>query len=99
LQTSQTGGQWYSDTSPFSIPWFNKPTSALVIVDPQVCKIYFRFCQMFCPKFLTKFLETNGLLDLTYVLSVFKCESTPFWEKNMRKIDLAFVFDETAREV
>jgi hypothetical protein len=26
IQTSQTGGQWYSDTSPFSIPWwiFNK---------------------------------------------------------------------------
>jgi hypothetical protein len=23
LQTSQTGGQWYSDTSPFSIPWIN----------------------------------------------------------------------------
>ncbi len=23
IQTSQTGGQWYSDTSPFSIPWFN----------------------------------------------------------------------------
>jgi hypothetical protein len=22
LQTSQTGGQWYNDTSPFSIPWF-----------------------------------------------------------------------------
>jgi hypothetical protein len=22
-QTSQTGGQQYSDTSPFSIPWFN----------------------------------------------------------------------------
>jgi hypothetical protein len=21
FQTSQTGGQWYSDTSPFSIPW------------------------------------------------------------------------------
>jgi hypothetical protein len=21
LQTSQTGGQWYSDSSPFSIPW------------------------------------------------------------------------------
>jgi hypothetical protein len=21
-QTSQTGGQWYGDTSPFSIPWF-----------------------------------------------------------------------------
>jgi len=23
FQTSQTGGQWYSDTSPFSIPWWN----------------------------------------------------------------------------
>ncbi len=23
FQTSQTGGQWYSDTSPFSIPWIN----------------------------------------------------------------------------
>jgi len=22
IQTSQTGGQWYSDTSPFSIPWW-----------------------------------------------------------------------------
>jgi hypothetical protein len=23
IQTSQIGGQWYSDTSPFSIPWFH----------------------------------------------------------------------------
>jgi hypothetical protein len=23
IQTSQTGGQWYSDTSPFSIPWLS----------------------------------------------------------------------------
>ncbi len=23
FQTSQTGGQWYSDTSPFSIPWID----------------------------------------------------------------------------
>ncbi len=23
IRTSQTGGQWYSDTSPFSIPWSN----------------------------------------------------------------------------
>ncbi len=26
IQTSQTGGQWYSDTSRFSIPWFNGQT-------------------------------------------------------------------------
>jgi hypothetical protein len=30
IQTSQTGSQWYSDTSPFSIPWFNKPTPGAV---------------------------------------------------------------------
>jgi hypothetical protein len=24
IQTSQTGGQRYSDTSPFSIPWFSR---------------------------------------------------------------------------
>ncbi len=23
IQSSQTGGQWYNDTSPFSIPWWN----------------------------------------------------------------------------
>jgi hypothetical protein len=23
IQTSQTGGQWYSDTYPFSIPYIN----------------------------------------------------------------------------
>jgi hypothetical protein len=27
FQTSQTGGQWYSDTSPFSIPWFHNRTN------------------------------------------------------------------------
>jgi hypothetical protein len=26
IQTSQTGGQWYNDTSPFSIPWLVRRT-------------------------------------------------------------------------
>jgi hypothetical protein len=29
IQTSQTGGQWYSDISPLSIPWFSKTFIAL----------------------------------------------------------------------
>jgi hypothetical protein len=29
IQTSQTGGQWYSDTSPFSIPWFIRDEIAI----------------------------------------------------------------------
>jgi hypothetical protein len=24
IKISQTGGQWYSDTSPFSIPWLER---------------------------------------------------------------------------
>jgi hypothetical protein len=31
IQTSQTGGQWYSDTSPFSIPWSIRPKTAATI--------------------------------------------------------------------
>ncbi len=30
IQTSQTGGQWYSATSPFSIPWM------IVIYDSHI---------------------------------------------------------------
>jgi hypothetical protein len=29
IQTSQTGGLWYSDTSPFSIPCMNSSTECL----------------------------------------------------------------------
>jgi hypothetical protein len=30
IRTSQTGGQWYSDTSPFSIPWPNHSVETLL---------------------------------------------------------------------
>jgi hypothetical protein len=30
-QTSQTGGQWYSDTSLFSIPWYNIQLMILIL--------------------------------------------------------------------
>jgi hypothetical protein len=32
IRTSQTGGQWYSDTSPISIPWVN--TTLLLLALP-----------------------------------------------------------------
>ncbi len=31
IQISQTGGQWYSDTSPFSIPWSNNVVKSVQI--------------------------------------------------------------------
>jgi hypothetical protein len=33
IQTSQTGGQQYTDTFPFSIPWFNPSGGALTIIN------------------------------------------------------------------
>jgi len=30
IQTIQTGGQWYSDISPFSIPWIEYTADAMV---------------------------------------------------------------------
>jgi hypothetical protein len=35
IQTSQTGGQWYSDTSPFSIPCISGTLDANV--DTNIC--------------------------------------------------------------
>ncbi len=46
IQTSQTGGQWYSDTFPLSIPWvssnhrFERITSCklTIISESAICK-------------------------------------------------------------
>jgi hypothetical protein len=40
IQTSQTGGQWYSDTSPFSFPWVR-------------CQIHQHLISSFCAKILS----------------------------------------------
>ncbi len=56
IQTIQTGGQWYSDTSPFSIPWTNSYSvrkckknklgdiwSSQHLVEPTVSRSHFAF--------------------------------------------------------
>jgi hypothetical protein len=40
IQTSQTGGQWYSDTSPFSIPCTKVPL--LVFIVSYLCLKWLR---------------------------------------------------------
>jgi hypothetical protein len=41
IQTSQTGGQWHSDASPFSIPWLTYPlTSVLANIVASVNAAY-----------------------------------------------------------
>jgi hypothetical protein len=41
FQTSQTGGQWYSETSPFSIPWIvgfeERGTELMVQIKSDFC--------------------------------------------------------------
>ncbi len=39
IQTSQTGGQWYSDTSPFSIPWLD---ALATMPSPLAFTVYLR---------------------------------------------------------
>jgi hypothetical protein len=36
IQTGQTGGQWYNDTSPFSIPWILQ----ISVVGRRLFKVY-----------------------------------------------------------
>jgi hypothetical protein len=38
IQTSQTGGQWYSDTSPFSIPCTILPTLVNLLTPKAAAK-------------------------------------------------------------
>ncbi len=40
IQTSQTGGQWYCDTSPFSIPWFSRCSHGTC--SDEKCNFYFK---------------------------------------------------------
>jgi hypothetical protein len=44
IQTSQTGGQWYSDTSPFSIPWFLRLKNKTAEKDKKILVFYSFFC-------------------------------------------------------
>jgi hypothetical protein len=39
IQTGQTGGQWYSDTSPFSVPWLVTKKKSFVTLRPGASDI------------------------------------------------------------
>ncbi len=55
MQTSQTGGQWYSDTSPFSVPWFQTPGSV-------ASSFHFQFKQKISAEFGSAPLEQLCLI-------------------------------------
>ncbi len=70
IQTSQTGGQWYSDTSPFSIPWLDHLEIRLQWLSwkkncstywgAEYLKLYWHCLSFFlqkCLPFLSTFLE------------------------------------------
>jgi hypothetical protein len=61
FQTSQTGGQWYSDTSPFSIPWSIISVQSISVREKMFYKI--DVIKLF-PWSLT--LRTNKLESLFY---------------------------------
>jgi hypothetical protein len=39
IQINQTGGQWYSYTSPFSIPWFLFQQKSILKSGPYIGKV------------------------------------------------------------
>jgi len=44
IQTCQTGGQWFSDTSPFNIPWLNELEHVTLI--ERVGSIWLTLCNI-----------------------------------------------------
>jgi len=43
IQTSQTGGQWYSDTYPFSIPWFDNCSAIWAVSKISYKAAFFKY--------------------------------------------------------
>ncbi len=66
IQTCQTGGQWYSDTSPFSIPWilFSKHAQ-LVKAEINVNNTYQYkgWCHSFCYILKSIFFPHTGTIS------------------------------------
>ncbi len=60
IQTSQTGGQRYSDTSPFSIPWPNNLLGQTFLYSHRCLQIFEEFL-----------LRTNSLEGATFCMNPF----------------------------
>ncbi len=76
IQTSKTGGQRYSDTSPFSIPWFNinlRPKASVLNEEQTVFYNYKRQCvlKLFC-YFISPWLSLYAYHDLGELLKLKK---------------------------
>ncbi len=75
IQTSQTGGQWYSDTAPFSIPWFVfwhlQPLLACVFA-MHFLRAFFGICSAFLQWFVTRHIEAPlGVQSQTLACNAF----------------------------
>jgi len=68
IQTSQTGGQWYSDTSPFSITWLNTYYDALLIISSKIFIKYASGFNVLSVFLLSLTLQTNCNLDKPFSL-------------------------------
>ncbi len=63
IQTSQAGGQWYNDTFPFSIPWFNVVYFFVSLVWNQLYdNWHFLICKTVSSKQVKQ--EVNGTMIL-----------------------------------
>jgi hypothetical protein len=77
IQTSQTGGQLYSDTSPFNIPWLDQPleVNGTVILLPLVFPERKNTLAYFAAAFVTK---KKVLIPVANVIKLFMAVSYDF---------------------
>jgi len=89
IQTSQTGGQWYSDTSPFSIPWTNVPAyTSLLLKHGDKKRFYVADCRSMSLPFKTfhqihkNFYLFQQLISVVVISYLFLFSSSKFLNNN-----------------
>jgi hypothetical protein len=91
FQTSETGGQRYSDTSPFSIPWsWHQSRNRLAGLVGMIPKIYFTPQQYFSVNTNKHHSLSLSFVCLFVTLSLFPCFSLPLCPCNNLSLLVSF---------
>ncbi len=87
IQTSQTGGQWYSDTSPFSIPWSSVPIRQRGASRQRKFETAIVFSLFWGKNVSWRFISFPSFSTF---YSVFRCRMRlqVFWSKNIWPTDI-----------
>ena len=110
IQTCQTGGQWYSDTSPFSIPWIvygigsteNRPLTDLKFKNKNIFEFFLHksFCATticFTSRMSNKFFCSKEIYYYLSHQAKFACLS--FHQPIYQFVSPKFVFQSVSKMI